>query len=260
MPDLPRGTVAFLFTDIEGSTSLWEQDREVMAASVGRHLVLLRSAIESHNGVLFKVIGDAVQAAFPTASDAADAAIAGQRALSAEPWPDELGPLRVRMALQAGEAARDDRGDYLAPALNRLARLLAAGHGGQVLLTDAVCRLLDGQLPDGVTLRELGRHELRDLQEPEQVWQVVGPDLPDGFPPLRSFERRPTNLPTQPNPLVGREAELAELTAHHPTWRSPRYAHRAWWHRQDALGAAGRRFRPGGLPRWGVFGRPCPGR
>jgi predicted ATPase/class 3 adenylate cyclase len=214
MPDLPRGTVAFLFTDIEGSTPLWERNREVMAASVGRHLVLLRSAIESHNGVLFKVVGDAVQAAFPTASDAADAAIAGQRALSAEPWPDELGPLRVRMALHAGEAGPDDRGDYLAPALNRLARLLAAGHGGQVLLTDTVCRLLDGQLPDGVTLRELGRHELRDLQEPEQVWQVVGPDLPDGFPPLRSFERRPTNLPTQPNSLVGREAELAELTAH----------------------------------------------
>jgi class 3 adenylate cyclase len=110
MPDLPRGTVAFLFTDIEGSTALWEQDWEVMAASVGRHLVLLRSAIESHNGVLFKVIGDAVQAAFPTASDAADAAIAGQRALSAEPWPNELGPLRARMALHAGEAAPDDRG------------------------------------------------------------------------------------------------------------------------------------------------------
>ena len=214
MPELPHGTVAFLFTDIEGSTLLWESDRKAMAASVRRHLVLLRAAIESHNGVLFKVIGDAVQAAFPTASDSVSAAIAGQRAVAAEPWPDELGTLRVRMALHAGEATPDDRGDYLSPALNRLARLLAVGHGGQILLTEAVRRLLDGQLADTVTLRDLGRHELRDLQEPEQVWQAIVPDLPDRFPPLKSLVRRPTNLPTQPNPLVGREAELAGLTAY----------------------------------------------
>jgi class 3 adenylate cyclase len=128
MADLPSGTVTFLFTDIEDSTALWERDRAAMARAVDRHQVLLRAAIEAHGGVLFKAVGDAVQAAFPTALRAMAAAVAAQRAVQIEPWSDPPGSLHVRMALHVGETAPRD-GDYLAAPLNRLARLLAAGHG-----------------------------------------------------------------------------------------------------------------------------------
>ena len=125
MPDLPSGTVTFLFTDIEGSTALWERDRQAMADAVERHLSLLRNAVGAHGGVLFKTVGDAVQAAFPTAPDAVSAALDAQRTLCNESWPEGVGPLRVRMALHTA-AATPQEGDYLAPGLNRLARLLAA--------------------------------------------------------------------------------------------------------------------------------------
>src|SRR5215210_7423530 len=117
MTEWPRGTVTFLFTDIEGSTALWERDRSTMAIAVERHLALLDEAIATHRGVHFKTVGDAVQAAFHTASAALAAAIAGQRAILAEPWPEEIGSLRVRMGLHAG-TAEPVAGDYLAPALN----------------------------------------------------------------------------------------------------------------------------------------------
>ena len=208
----PAGLVAFLFTDIEGSTRLWERDPAAMRRALERHNALLGAAIAARHGVHFKTIGDAVPAAFPDASSAVAAAVAVQRALAAEPWP-ETGPIRVRMAVHVGEAAPagDDRPDYLAPALNRLARLLAAGHGGQTLLTDVVRALTTGALPEGVALRDLGRHRLRDLLEAEQVWQLVIPGLPDAFPPLKTLERHPTNLPPQPTALIGRDALLAEL-------------------------------------------------
>ncbi|HEU0116862.1 MAG TPA: tetratricopeptide repeat protein, partial [Thermomicrobiales bacterium] len=139
------------------------------------------------------------------------ATVAAQRALAAGPW-EETGPLRVRMALHLGEATPID-GDYLAPCLNRLARLLATGAGGQTLLTDAASRLAADRLPEGVTLLPLGRHRLRDLLAPEDVWQLVIPGLPDRFPPLASLERHPTNLPAQPNALIGREGDLAAIVA-----------------------------------------------
>src|SRR5215210_4804487 len=147
MADLPRGTVTFLFTDIEGSTALWERDRTAMRAAVNQHLALLREVIVGQGGVAFKTVGDAVQAAFATAPPALEAAVAGQRALQAAAWSEATGPLRVRVALHAGMAEPMD-GDYLAPCLNRLSRLLAAGHGQQVLLTETVRRLLEGELPD----------------------------------------------------------------------------------------------------------------
>jgi class 3 adenylate cyclase len=140
MADLPSGTVTFLFTDIERSTERWERDRVAMAAAVRRHLTLLRNAITAHGGVLFKTESDAVQAAFPTAPAAVTAAHDAQRALLAEDW-GEIGPLRVRMALHAGEAEPDTRGDYLAAPPNRLSRLLSAGHGGQNLLSQTVQQL-----------------------------------------------------------------------------------------------------------------------
>src|SRR5215204_2865135 len=134
MSDLPSGTVTFLFTDIEGSTALWERDRETMAAAVERHHSLLRTAIETHDGVLFKIVGDAVQAAFPTAPEAVAAALDAQQSLAMECWPAINGALAVRMAVHTTAAEPHD-GDYLAPGLNRLARLVSAAHGGQVLLT-----------------------------------------------------------------------------------------------------------------------------
>ena len=211
MPDLPSGTVTFLFTDIEGSTRLWERDATAMRAAAARHDALLKDAITAHQGSLYKHIGDAVQAAFPTAADALAAAVAAQRALAADDWP-ETGPLRVRIALHAGEARPDARGDYhQVPALNRLARLLGAGHGGQVLLSDSVQRQVSDNLPAGVSLKDLGRHRLRDLLEPERVGQLVIAGLPEHFPPLKSLEGHATNLPIQPTPLIGREADLAAV-------------------------------------------------
>jgi predicted ATPase/class 3 adenylate cyclase len=210
MPALPAGTVVFLFTDIEGSTARWERDQAAMALAVERHLALLRQAVDAHGGVPFKVVGDALQAAFPTAPDAVAAALEAQRALLAEAGA-AVEPLRVRMALHVGEAEPDDRGDYLAPALNRLARLLAAGHGGQVLLSQAVQQLTRNALPAGASLRDLGEHRLRDLLEPERVFQLRHPDLPADFPPLGSLETHPNNLPVQPTSLIGREQELRRV-------------------------------------------------
>ena len=212
MLNLPRGMVAFLFTDIEGSTRLWERDSAAMRQALERHNAILSVAIAAHGGILFKTIGDAVQAAFPDASSAVAAVVDAQRDLDAEPW-SETGPIRVRMAVHVGEAAPSgrDQPDYLAPALNRLARLLAAGHGGQALLTNVARILAADTLPEGVSLRDLGHHRLRDLLETEQIWQLVIPGLPDAFPPLNSLERHPTNLPPQPTALVGRDALVAEL-------------------------------------------------
>ena len=209
MRQLPSGTVAFLFTDIEGSTRRWERDPVAMRAVVERHLTLLRRSVEANHGVLYKVIGDAVQAAFPTAPDGVAAMLAAQRELLAEPW-GEFGPLRVRMALHVGAATPQD-GDYLAPALNRLARLLAAGHGGQALLTLAAADLARDGLPGGATLRDLGEHRLRDLYRPERVFQLVHPDLPAGFPPLKTLDYRPNNLPVQPTPFLGRERWVIQV-------------------------------------------------
>ena len=210
MPDLPSGTVTFLFTDIEGSTALWEQDQVAMDTAVARHLKLLRAATEAHHGVLFKVVGDAVQAAFPTAPAAVAAALDAQQALGQESWPEGIGPIRVRMALHTAAATPQD-GDYLAPGLNRLARLLAAGHGRQVLLSLATQDLARDSLPPGASLRDLGEHPLRDLYRPERVFQLLHPDLPADFPVLRTLATRPNNLPLQPTPFLGREEQIEHI-------------------------------------------------
>ena len=210
MADLPSGTVTFLFTDIEGSTALWERDRTAMAAVVERHIALLDAAIQAHGGIHFKTIGDAVQAAFPTAPQAVAAALEGQQALLTEDW-GQVGRLRVRMAVHAGEATPDERGDYLAGPLNRLSRLLAAGHGGQIILSQAVQQLSRGDLADGATVRHLGEYRLRDLLEPEHIFQLLHSSLPSQFPPLETLANRPHNLPIQLTPLVGRGDEVADI-------------------------------------------------
>jgi predicted ATPase/class 3 adenylate cyclase len=208
MPEYPSGTVAFLFTDVEGSTALWERNRAAMATAVERHFALLREAIAAQDGVLFKTVGDAIQAAFPTMPKAITAAIDAQIALRRADWGD-LGPLRVRMAIHAGDAAPRD-GDYLAPALNRLSRVLMTGYGEQILLTDTA-RALATSLPVGYALQDLGRHRLRDLLEAERIFQLCGPGLPAEFPSLKSLDRQPNNLPAQSTALIGREDELATL-------------------------------------------------
>jgi len=209
MPDLPSGTVTFLFTDIEGSTALWERDRAAMADAVERHLALLRTAIETHDGVLFKVVGDAVQAVFPTAPQAVAAALDAQRALLGEDW-GEIGPVRVRTALHAGEAMVHN-GEYQGPLLNRSAGLLAIGHGTQILLSETAATLARDSLPAETDLRDLGERRLPDLLEPECVFQLVHPELPAEFPPLRSLASQLQNLPHQATPFLGREREVAEV-------------------------------------------------
>jgi predicted ATPase/class 3 adenylate cyclase len=207
----PTGTVIFLFTDIEGSTRLWELHPQSMPLALERHNVLLHHACEAYSGLIFKTVGDAVCAAFASARDALAAVLAAQRALNMEPW-QQIEPLRARMALHAG-SAEARAGDYFGPALNRIARILATGHGGQILLSRAAQELVCDDLPANVELRDLGIHRLKDLIRPEHIFQVVTPDLPADFPPLRTLDAHRHNLPAQPNALIGREQELAHVGA-----------------------------------------------
>jgi class 3 adenylate cyclase len=206
MADLPTGTVTFLFTDIEGSTKLWERDAEAMKAALVRHDEILREAIEDKGGFVFKTVGDAFCCAFPTAPDAIKAALSAQRSLCTEEW-NEGCTIRARMALHTGTVEARG-GDYYGPPVNRVARLLSAGHGGQTLLSHAIQELVRDELPSGTNLRDLGEKRLKDLFRPERVFQVIAPGLPSEFPPLRTLDAYRNNLPLQPTPLVGREREV----------------------------------------------------
>ncbi|HEX4013125.1 MAG TPA: adenylate/guanylate cyclase domain-containing protein [Candidatus Cybelea sp.] len=206
---LPSGTVTLLFTDMEGSTQHWEEQRAAMPAALRRHDELLRTAIEAHGGYVFKTWGDQFCAAFSHASDAIASAADAQRALAAQDW-SAVGGLAVRMALHSGTT--DEReGDYFGPAVNRVARLLATAHGGQVVFSSATALLLRGLMPEHSELCDLGEHRLADLAEPEHVWQIIAPGLVQTFPPLRSLESMPNNLPRQLTPLIGRDGVLAEI-------------------------------------------------
>jgi predicted ATPase/class 3 adenylate cyclase len=208
---LPSGTVTFLFTDIAGSTRLWEQHPAAMSAALARHDALLQQAVGASGGLIFKTGGDAICAAFARAPDALTAALAAQRALQTEPWK-ATGPLRVRIALHTG-VAEERASDYFGPALNRVARLLAAGHGSQILLSLAAEQLVREHLPPDTALRDLGEHRLKDLSYPEQIFQLVAPDLSADFPALNTLNARRTNLSTQPTALIGREQEVAMVCA-----------------------------------------------
>jgi predicted ATPase/class 3 adenylate cyclase/DNA-binding CsgD family transcriptional regulator len=210
-PVLPTGTVTFLFTDIEGSTALWEHDPGAMQRAFSRQEAIVREAMAAHGGYVYKMIGDAFQVAFATASAALAAALAAQRALHAEGW-GRIGVLKVRMALHTG--VTEERGDdYVGPDLNRIGRLLNAGHGGQVLLSQSTADLVRDHLPEGVSLCDLGEHTLKDLIRPEHIYQVIGPGLPEDLSPLKTVDTRPRNLPSPTTPFVGREAELAQIEA-----------------------------------------------
>ncbi len=211
MSNPPSGTVTFLFTDIEGSTKLWEQYPQQMKAALQRHDTILRSTIEAEGGYIFKTLGDAFCAAFSSPHYAVSAALYAQQVLHKEQWPPEIGAIAVRMALHTGVAEGWD-GDYFGPTVNRVARLLSAGHGGQVLLSVATHELVRDDLPPGVELVDFGERRLKDLFRPERVFQLVAPGLPSEFPPLKTLDARPNNLPVQPTPLIGREKELKQIS------------------------------------------------
>jgi predicted ATPase len=180
-----------------------------MAPALRRHDELLRATTERHGGHVFKTVGDACCAAFWRATDAVAAAIDAQRKLSGEDW-SAIGGLQVRMALHSG--ATDERdGDYFGPVVNRVARLLATAHGGQVLVSGTTALLLRGLMSERVELCDLGEHRLADLAQPERVWQLVAPGLAQTFPPLRSLQSMPNNLPRQLTSLIGRDEVLAEI-------------------------------------------------
>ncbi|MFL5732669.1 MAG: ATP-binding protein, partial [Chloroflexia bacterium] len=212
MSELPSGTLTFLFTDVEGSTARWEHHTQAMKVALERHDSILRRAIEENGGYVFRLEGDAFRAAFSTAPAALLAALHAQRGFAAQPeqWPEETGPLRVRMALHTG-AVELKNGDYVGPSLNRMARLLSTAHGGQTVLSQATEQLVRDSLPTGANLIDLGEHRLRDLIRPERIFQLVVPGLPSDFPPLKTLDSRPNNLPLQPTPFIGRVKEMAGL-------------------------------------------------
>ncbi len=210
---IPSGTVTLVFTDVQGSTRLWEAEPAAMAEALRRHDELLRTAIEQASGYVFKTVGDAFCAAFETAQQAVSAVLAAQLGLRAERWPTRR-PLRVRMGMHTGVCEERD-GDYFGPVVNRTARLEAIADGGQVLVSSATAELLSDTLPDGVTLRDLGLHRLKDLGRPEQVFQLEAGFLDAEHPPLASLDNPelPNNLPSLLSAFIGRQRELAEVRA-----------------------------------------------
>ena len=209
--ELPSGTVTFLFTDLEGSTRLWEEFPDAMRAALARHDEILRDAVEKRDGHVVKTTGDGLHAAFALAPDGVAAALDAQRALVAEDWnlPE---PLKVRMGLHTGGAELRG-GDYYGPAVNRAARVSAAAHGGQIVASSATADLVRDDLAAEVSLVDLGEHRLRDLGRSERIVQVTHPELPSEFPPLRSLDVYPGNLPVQRSAFIGRDRDLAEVEA-----------------------------------------------
>ena len=206
---LPAGTVTFLFTDIEGSTPLLQELGAAYASLLAQHHAVLRLAIQEWNGVEVDTQGDAFFVVFSRASDALRAVAAMQHRLASQSWPEGVA-VRVRMALHTGEPALTEVG-YVGLDVHRAARICAAGHGGQVLLSASTQTLVAADLPQGLSLRPLGAYRLKDLQQPETIYQLVLAGLPADFPPLRSLDSLPNNLPIQLTSFIGREGQIGEL-------------------------------------------------
>lgn len=212
--NLPTGTVTFLFTDIQGSTDLAQKFPDALPVLLARHNTILRGAIESHRGVVFRIAGDSFSAAFDVPGDALNAALDAQRELNAEDW--QPAPIRVRMGINTG-AAHAKELDNLGSAyegystLARVARVMALAHGGQILLANSTSELVRDNLPREISLRDMGEHQLKGLIQRERLWQVVAPDLPQDFPPLPTFQAAPSNLPVRLNRLIGRTRELEQI-------------------------------------------------
>jgi predicted ATPase/class 3 adenylate cyclase len=200
--------VTFLFTDVEGSTRLWQEHPEAMTTALARHDEILRGAIGAHDGYVFSTAGDAFAVAFGRSASAVDAAMDAQRALQTERWPGGI-EVRVRMGIHTGEAVERD-GDYFGPSLNRGARVMAAAHGAQVLVTSTTARLLDGA---GVGLVDLGEHRLRDIDGSEHLFQLAGDGLTSEFAPVRSLTNIKSTLPSQRSSFLGRDDEIDRARA-----------------------------------------------
>jgi predicted ATPase/class 3 adenylate cyclase len=210
---LPTGTVTFLFTDIEGSTPLWETMPHEMQASLAQHHAILRQSTEANGGYVFQIVGDAFQVAFRLSIQGLVAALTAQRALQSTNW-GATGPLKVRMGLHTGPAELDRSGNApyeVSHTLNRAARVMSAGHGGQILLSQEAADLVMREMPEGVTLKDLGEHRLKGMQWLEHLFQICAPGLPQIFPPLATGIAHPHNLPTQLTSFVGREREIGEV-------------------------------------------------
>ena len=231
--DLPTGTVTFLRTDVEGSMGLARTLGTAWDEIVERHLELIGAAIVAHGGTVIRTEGDAVFAGFPEAIAAVAAAVEIQRALAAESWPAGAA-VRVRVGLHTGEAHRsgDDYGGF---EVNRAARVAAVGHGGQVVLSETTAALVADALPAGTTLRDLGRHVLKDVPRAERLSQLDIAGLPSDFPPLRTAAERIGNLPDRLTSFIGRDDELVALVDPR-AGRAAGDAHRSGWHRQDEPG------------------------
>jgi predicted ATPase/class 3 adenylate cyclase len=207
--ELPTGTVTFLFTDLEGSTRLWDLHPDAMSEALARHDAILRNAVEQRNGHVVKTTGDGLFAVFPAAHDGIAAAAAAQRDLASAEWATPQ-PLRVRMGVHSGVAELRD-GDYYGTAVNRAARIAAAAHGGQIVASGIAIELAADDLDASISLHPLGEHRLRDLERPERIVQITIDGLDTAFPPLRSLDAFPGNLPRQRTAFVGRQRELSEL-------------------------------------------------
>jgi predicted ATPase/class 3 adenylate cyclase len=209
LPDLPTGTVTFLFTDIEGSTRLLDALGDRYPAVLETHQRILREVFAARGGIDVSTEGDSFFVVFGSAPQAVVAAVEAQRAIGAHEWPDEA-TVRVRMGLHTGEGTLG--GDnYVGVDLHRAARIAAVGHGGQIVLSDATRAVVEPSAPEGITFRDLGEHRLRDLPNPERLAQAVAEGLPAEFPALRSMDARPNNLPVQLTSFVGRRRELEEI-------------------------------------------------
>src|SRR6516165_5152983 len=211
MRELPTGTITLLFFHFVGSNQLLQQVGHRYIGILTECRQLLRAAFVRWNGYEVDTQGDAFFVAFASAIDAVSAAVEMQRALAAHSWPDGA-TVHVRMGLHTGEPQRSAEG-YVGLDLHRAARIMSAGHGGQVLLSKTTCDLVEHDLPDGVSLRDLGAHSLKDLPHPSHLFELVIAGLPADFPPLKTLDTRRNNLPIQPTPLIGREQEVAEIGA-----------------------------------------------
>ena len=209
--ELPTGTLTHLFTDLEGSTQLWERYPEAMRSALARHYTILQDAVESHHGKIVKTTGDGLHAVFVSVSDGVLAALCAQETITTENWTTS--PLRVRMAVHTGEAELKN-GDYYGADVNRAARLMDIGHGGQILLSQASATMGKDTLPPEVDLLDLGDHRLKDLTSAEHVYQLAHTKLPNHFPALRSLASYSHNLPLQLNSFVGRDQEMETIKNH----------------------------------------------
>ncbi len=209
---MPTGIVTFLFTDIEGSTKLWERSPAAMREELATHDRLLREIIERNHGVVFKTVGDECCSAFQHPREALRAAVDVQRALHLYAWPAAIGEIRVRIGIHTGECTERD-GDYFGPAVNRVARLMSIAYGEQILVSSSTAALVRESSDDGFVLRDLGLNRLKDLSQPEPTFQLVAEGLRSTFPVLASLDSRPNNLPSQISTFVGRNNELTELGA-----------------------------------------------